>query len=115
MDSISNFFSNIGNGAAELLSNRPAVSQYRPPPPIVQSESQNRPQTSAYNQRPGIAGIPGIPNLLDANGNPVSQFTKAIDEITRNDDYQCIPKVICQMVGSQRRQPTLLNSPIFSA
>lgn len=106
MESIQNFFSNIGQGAAELFSNRPAINTYRPP---VTDISPN--QVSESVNYPNQAYAPS--NFL--GGNPVNQFSKAIDEITRNDDYQCIPKVICQMVGSQRRQPSILNSPIFSS
>lgn len=49
------------------------------------------------------------------NSSPLLTFGKAIEEITRNDDFQCIPKVICQMVGTQRRLPPIFSSPIFSA
>lgn len=119
MESISNFISNIGQGASELFSNRPPINQYSPPP-TVSAGLANRPQNSHYNQQtvsenqqyaPAYSG----PQFGQNGGNPVNQFSKAIEEITRNDDYQCIPKVICQMVGSQRRQPSLLSSPIFTA
>lgn len=112
MESISNFFSNIGQGAAEILnptpgpgSYRPAISGYRPPESIP--PHQAAPGQSIYVQRPP----PGAINPM----NPVNQFSRAIEEITRNDDFQCIPKVICEMVGSQRRQPGILGSPIFSS
>lgn len=110
MESISNFFSNIGQGAADLLNPnpnpipgnyRPPINGYRPPDSIPQQ--QVVPGQSIY----------GRPNA--GNPNPVNQFSKAIEEITRNDDFQCIPKVICEMVGSQRRQPGILGSPIFSS
>lgn len=94
---ISNFISN----AVDLFQNRPAVNQYQSP---VTGITPNRGPETAY---PPYAGLTPI--------NPVNQFAKAIEEITRNDDFQCIPKVICQMVGNQRRQPSILGSPIFSA
>lgn len=108
MESISNFFTNIGQGAADLFSSRPAINSYRPP---VSDFTPN--QAAESVNYPNQAYAPS--NFLSGNGNPVGQFSKAIDEITRNDDYQCIPKVICQMVGSQRRQPSILSSPIFSS
>lgn len=117
MESISNFFTNIGQGAAELFSDRPPVNQYQPPP-SVSSAIANRPPPHPYNQPFGGSNQQlgfGGPQFAGLNGNPVNQFSKAIEEITRNDDYQCIPKVICQMVGSQRRQQSILSSPIFSA
>lgn len=111
MESISNFFTNIGQGAAGLLNGgnpnpipgnyRPPINGYRPPDAI--------PQHQAVPGQP-IYGRPGA-----FNPNPVNQFSKAIEEITRNDDFQCIPRVICEMVGSQRRQPGILGSPIFSS
>lgn len=105
MESISNFITNIGQGAADLFANRAPVNQYQPPVPI----------NSITPHRPGYNQPPSSPSFGGAPANPVNQFSKAIEEITRNDDFQCIPKVICQMVGSQRRQPSILGSPIFSA
>lgn len=94
---ISNFISN----AVDLFQNRPAVNQYQSP---VTGITPNRGPEAAYPTYGGLTPT-----------NPVNQFAKAIEEITRNDDFQCIPKVICQMVGNQRRQPSILGSPIFSA
>lgn len=118
MQSISNFFTNIGQSASEIFSSRPPVSQYQPPP-SVGAVISNRPP-NPYNPQVGLQnqqqfGGPGNHPFGGSNPNPINQFSKAIEEITRNDDYQCIPKVICQMVGSQRRQPSILNSPIFTA
>lgn len=99
MESISNFFNNIGQGASEIFSGRPPVQEYQPPP-SVSAGLANRPP-NPYNQQPfGSSGSPqyanpnGNPNLIGNPSNPVNQFSKAIEEITRNDDYQCIPKVI---------------------
>lgn len=90
------FISNLGQGASDLI----------------------------YGPRPtgfgggGGAGGPPPPNGGYYAPNPLGQFGKAIEEITRHDDLQCIPKIICQMVGGQRRQSSLsplLGSPVFSS
>lgn len=95
---ISNFLSNLGQGASDLFNG-------------------GRPQqTPPYNQQP--IGPGGIGGGGLANNGPIEQFGSAIEKITLHDDLQCIPKIICQMVGSQRRQNTLtplLGSPIFSS
>lgn len=141
-DSVANFFTNIGQGAANLLgggnpaqSSGPPGSFATPPgnfgPSAAGPPSGNfallggsappggsfRPPVNGYRppaqgsfQTNQFLGRPSTPSNA-----PVNQFARAIEEITRNDDFQCIPKVLCQMVGSQRRQPTFLNSPIFSA
>lgn len=102
LGALSNFVTNVGQGAAGLFNNQnvnlPSGPGYRP-------QSQYLPQPNApFQQRPGLNGA-----------GPIGQLARAVEEITRNDDYQCIPKVICQMVGNQRRLPPIFGSPIFSA
>lgn len=101
VNSLQNFITNIGQGAVGLLNPAPvgAPPGYRPSFP----GQQNAPQVG---RPPGAQPQPN---------NPIGQFARAVEEITRNDDYQCIPKIICQMVGSQRRLPPIFGSPIFSA
>lgn len=140
-DSVTNFFTNIREGAASLLGGGNPTQSSGPPgsfaaplgnfgPSAAGSPSgsfgssnfgllggNSRPPVNGYRP-PGQGSFQnnqnfGRPNA--PNNAPVNQFANAIEEITRNDDFQCIPKVLCQMVGSQRRQPTFLNSPIFSA
>ena len=46
------------------------------------------------------------------------QFTKALEDISENDDLQCVPKVLCQMIKGSRRPnslPSFLNVPGISA
>jgi hypothetical protein len=46
------------------------------------------------------------------------QFSKALEDISANDDLQCVPKLLCQMVRSQRRPnqlPAFMNVPGLSA
>lgn len=105
---ISNFLSNIGQGAADFF-NGGQSSNYFNGPPQQQFDSFNRPIRPNGN-RPPVGPFNSPLGTLE-------QLGKAIDEITRNDDYQCIPKVICQMFGNQRQQSSyssILGSPIFS-
>lgn len=63
----------------------------------------------------GIGGGGGPQNGLGAVGG---QFGYAIENIVRFDDYQCVPKIVCQMVGNPQRQATLpgwLNAPSLTA
>jgi len=105
---ISNFISNIGQGAADFFNGGSNGNYFNGPNgPPQQFDSFNRPI------RPNGGRPPPPPNPFGT----IEQLGKAIDEITRNDDYQCIPKVICQMFGSQRQQSSyssILASPIFS-
>lgn len=46
------------------------------------------------------------------------QFGKALEDISANDDLQCVPKILCQMVKSARRPnqlPSFMNVPGLSA
>lgn len=61
----------------------------------------------------GAAGPPGGGGELLGG-----QFAHAIENIVRYDDFQCVPKIVCQMVGNPQRQSTLpawLNAPSLTA
>lgn len=59
------------------------------------------------------------------NGGPLgqistvgSQFSKALEDISINDDLQCVPKLLCQMIRNPRRPsqlPSFLNIPGITA
>lgn len=114
---ISNFISNIGQGAADFFSGGQNPNYNRPnggPIPPQQFDSFNRPiRPNGFGRPP-----PPPPGPFNSPFGTIEQLGKAIDEITRNDDFQCIPKVICQMFGNQRQQSSsyssILGSPIFS-
>ncbi|KAL7033729.1 hypothetical protein ACKWTF_007695 [Chironomus riparius] len=65
-----------------------------------------------------------INNIRDANG-PLgqlstvgTQFSKALEDISINDDLQCVPKLLCQMIRNPRRPsqlPSFLNVPGITA
>ncbi|KAI8122120.1 hypothetical protein CVS40_7029 [Lucilia cuprina] len=52
------------------------------------------------------------------NRRPVnSQLIKALENIARNDDLQCVPKVLCQMIAAQTQRgqlPTFITSPAIT-
>lgn len=114
---ISNFISNIGQGAADFFNGGQNSNYFNGPNrpngaiPPQQFDSFNRPnRPNGYGNRPPLGP-------LNSPFGTIEQLGKAIDEITRNDDFQCIPKVICQMFGNQRQQSSyssILGSPIFS-
>lgn len=57
-------------------------------------------------------------NLQNNGGNFGGQLGKALEDISRNDDYQCVPKLLCQMVGNPRGQsslPSFVNAPTLTA
>ncbi|XP_055918405.1 uncharacterized protein LOC129950489 [Eupeodes corollae] len=53
-----------------------------------------------------------------AGGNPLSmQIIRGLENIARNDDLQCVPKVLCQMLGSPTRRaqlPSFITSPVLT-
>lgn len=109
---ITNFFQNIGQGAANLF-NGGGLNGFSG---NVGDSNPNTYNNNGGQYRPPFGQYPQ--QQPQQPGGPFGQLGKAVEEITRNDDYQCIPKVLCQMVGSQRRQniqSTILSSPIFSA
>lgn len=128
--------------------NRPQRPAVPPQPPYYQQNGplvrpnypSGAPNSPFYNQnyanqydynRPGADGNP-VPNQ---STNPIAnffnnlqqgqlggaggQFSKALDDISRFDDYQCVPKLLCQMIGNQRRQganrPGFLNGQTLTA
>lgn len=94
--SITDFISNLGQTASDLFTGG------RPQPQHPQYASNKTP----------------IPSSSTAAANPVGMIATAIEAITRHDDLQCIPKIICQMVGGQRNQNSLsplLGSPVFTS
>lgn len=51
-------------------------------------------------------------------GNIGGQFGYALENIARFDDQQCVPKLLCQMVGNPNRPnnlPSWLNAPTLTA
>lgn len=93
--SITDFISNLGQSATDLFTGG------RPQPQHPQYASNKQPAPSSSTA-----------------ANPVGMIATAIEAITRHDDLQCIPKIICQMVGARRNQNSLspvLGSPVFSS
>ncbi|XP_059610040.1 uncharacterized protein LOC132257222 [Phlebotomus argentipes] len=114
--------------------------------PDQEDREEGRPQTHyPYQQRPQLgpnyaaqfasyyrpggvrANFPG--NFQQVGGSPPYdnrrpladvgvQFGQAIENIARYDDLQCVPKILCQMVGNPNRQsslPSFLSAPSLTA
>lgn len=105
--SITDFISNLGQSATDLFN-----GGGRRPEPQHPQYASNKPALQQEQYQPTSQGGSGTAS------NPVGMFATAIEAITRHDDLQCIPKIICQMVGKQRNQNSLspvLGSPVFSS
>jgi hypothetical protein len=81
-----------------------------------------RPSSSSSSS--GISNF--FNNIRDANSpGPVSQLSqvgtqlnKALDDISLNDDLQCVPKLLCSMIRNPRKPnqlPSFLNVPGITA
>jgi hypothetical protein len=83
-------------------------------------------------QRPSSGPLSGVSNFFnnirDVN-SPVAaplnqlsqvgtQFSKALEELSLNDDLQCVPKLLCSMIRNPKRPnqlPSFLNIPGLTA
>lgn len=87
-----------------------------------------RPSTNYGNNGVGGGAASGISNFFNSireSTGPLGQisqvggqFGKALEEISANDELQCVPKILCQVVKSQRRpnqMTSLLNAPGLSS
>ncbi|KAM7357234.1 uncharacterized protein ACRADG_002686 isoform 2-T6 [Cochliomyia hominivorax] len=91
--------SGVGGGGGGSNSNNPLGSLIGALTGTTTSQQSSLPPSS-YNRRP-------------VN----SQLIKALENIARNDDLQCVPKVLCQMIASQTQRgqlPTFITSPAIS-
>lgn len=84
-------------------------------------------------QRPSsaapLSGVSNFFNNIREGNSPVAaplnqlsqvgtQFSKALEEISVNDDFQCVPKLLCSMIRNPRRPnqlPSFLNIPGLTA
>ncbi|KAG5681822.1 hypothetical protein PVAND_011230 [Polypedilum vanderplanki] len=85
-----------------------------------------RPPSSSLYANNGIAP-PAISNFINnVRDNPTfgqlstvgSQFSKALEDISINDDLQCVPKLLCQMIRNPSKPnqlPSFLNIPGMTA
>jgi hypothetical protein len=92
--------------------------------------SYQRPSLGSSSGGGGGSGISNFFNGLNngvgnTGGSPFgqlsqvgTQFGKALEDISINDDLQCVPKLLCQMIQNPRRPnqlPSFLNIPGLSA
>lgn len=107
---------------------RPPQGIYNYSPQQYENYSPNYPYADEADSGPGgilgglgslfSGGGGGFGGGQQANGGVGNQFGYAIENIVRYDDYQCVPKIVCQMVGNPQRQSTLpswLNAPSLTA
>ncbi|TMW43100.1 hypothetical protein DOY81_011820 [Sarcophaga bullata] len=82
--------------------------------------SSNSPLGSLLGALTGGVGGGTTPqqSLSNLNRRPVnSQLIKALENIARNDDLQCVPKVLCQMIAGQTERgqlPAFITSPAIT-
>lgn len=98
----------------------PYYPYYPPNPQSSPPQSSNGFLSSA--NRPFGGQISNFINNFQQNGGPLGnvggQFTKALEDISKFDDLQCVPKLLCQMIGNPRGQsnlPSYLNAPTLTA
>lgn len=122
----------------------PYQGPYRPPPPAQQQQpsgfatlaqyapqftslllngvggggsNTNGPLGSLIGALTGAATTPQT-SSSSLNRRPVnSQLIRALENIARNDDLQCVPKVLCQMIAAQTQRgqlPTFITSPAIT-
>lgn len=123
----------------------PYQGPYRPPPPPQQQQQSGFATLAQYAPQftslllSGVTGGAGggsnsplgsiigalaggqqstSPSSSTYNRRPVnSQLIKALENIARNDDLQCVPKVLCQMIASQTQRgqlPAFITSPAIT-
>ncbi|XP_061397530.1 uncharacterized protein LOC133333218 [Musca vetustissima] len=94
----------LGGGGSSSNNNSPLGSLLG-----VLTGAGNSPQTSSSSSSSSSS-------LL--NRRPInSQLIKALENIARNDDLQCVPKVLCQMIASQTQRgqlPSFITSPAIT-
>ncbi|XP_037909029.1 uncharacterized protein LOC119650370 isoform X2 [Hermetia illucens] len=104
----------------------------RPPPPYPYPHPESIQQQSPYDY-PSYASLF---NNFQAFSNPLtslfsgftgggrpsnplgSQITKALENISANDDLNCVPKLLCQMIGNPERRaelPGFLTAPAITS
>lgn len=106
---------------------RPYFDPNYPNNPIYPPPNQNQNYAGQFeNYRPAPPTPPAagpFGNLLSniqqgQFGNIGGQFGNALENIARFDDQQCVPKLLCQMVGNPNRPnnlPSWLNAPTLTA
>lgn len=85
---------------------------------ILNAFQSNEPQGGLLGGGGGGSPQNFFNNIQNNGGNFGGQLGKALDDISKNDDYQCVPKLLCQMVGNPRGQsslPSFVNAPTLTA
>ncbi|XP_073838934.1 uncharacterized protein [Musca autumnalis] len=85
------------------------------------SSNTNSPLGSLLGVLTGAGNTPQASSSSSSsllNRRPInSQLIKALENIAKNDDLQCVPKVLCQMIASQTQRgqlPSFVTSPAIT-
>lgn len=64
-----------------------------------------------------LHALTGTRPLAGGGRPPNMQLIKALENIARNDDLECVPKVLCNMIASQTQRgqlPGFVTSPAIT-
>ncbi|XP_044312634.1 uncharacterized protein LOC108047479 [Drosophila rhopaloa] len=109
----------VGNGLATL------ASLYAPQFTNLLLGGGGSPSSSSQSASPlgsllgAFAGTQGAGHQSGGQGGrpPNTQLIRALENIARNDDLQCVPKVLCQMIAGQTLRgqlPGFVTSPAIT-
>lgn len=108
---------------------RPNPPDRPPPPSYFGGNGGGRPPTSTSQYAGQFSNFLGpLGSLLGMGGSPspsspsssvsANVILQGLEKISRNDDLECVPKVLCQMVGNPQRRmqlPSYVTSPGLQA
>lgn len=86
------------------------------------SSNSNSPLGSLLGALTGVGNAPQTSSSSSSstsfNRRPINaQLIRALENIARNDDLQCVPKVVCQMIAAQTQRgqlPSFITSPAIT-
>jgi len=93
------------------------------PPPGYPSQSQTQFQSQTYSPTHSQSNPihyqyePPQQHQQQHSRPPPTQLIRALENIARNDDLQCVPKVLCQMIAGQTLRgqlPGFITSPAIT-
>ncbi|KAH8286942.1 hypothetical protein KR018_011055 [Drosophila ironensis] len=118
----------VGGGLATLASLLSSTQQYAPQftnlllggggSPAASSTASQSSSSPLGSLLGAFAGTQGTQGYQSGGGRPPNtQLIRALENIARNDDLQCVPKVLCQMIAGQTLRgqlPGFVTSPAIT-